>query len=278
MPFLYSTGTQYSYSQLPHNDRIPESEIVAPVSHYCTTTTIIRSKTMKVPTTSTTTAAAVAGAATRTTVRQAPSSLSTLPFMDLAGEKLRQQRRRTLCESASAPVSSFAVAQLEKMGWSKGTGLGKKRHGVTTHITVVQRPEAAGLGTATEASIQLQEQQNEWWKDSLGDTLAKLGGNKKKKRKTYTDDELFEATGGARFGMRAGNTRNLAKWRRTESELSTVSESLSNTESNRSEEEAAVTKKQNKSAEQKMDESSQNEKLSREERKEKKRLKRKRSA
>jgi hypothetical protein len=31
-----------------------------------------------------------------------------------------------------------------------------------------------------------------------------------------TDADLFQATGGARFGMRAGKTRNLAKWRRTE--------------------------------------------------------------
>ena len=39
---------------------------------------------------------------------------------------------------------------------------------------------------------------------------------KKKKRKLeYTDEELFEATGGARFGMRA-QTQQRGKWNRAE--------------------------------------------------------------
>jgi G-patch domain len=124
--------------------------------------------------------------------------------------------------------SSFAQRQLEKMGWSAGTGLGKKRNGVTTHIVIQKREESVGLGSDKEAAaIKIREQSSEWWKDALGDTLAKLGGSADKKtsskrksssskRKAVTDADLFQATGGARFGMRAGKTRNLAKWRRTE--------------------------------------------------------------
>lgn len=73
----------------------------------------------------------------------------------------------------------------------------------------------------------------------MGDTLARLsaasssssnsknkskkesGESKNKRKRTiiktdYTDEELFQATGGARFGMRAAPTKNLAKWRRTQ--------------------------------------------------------------
>lgn len=166
-------------------------------------------------------------------VAAVPKTSSSL--LDLAGSKLRKKMGGTLQESVSAPVSGFAVAQLEKMGWSEGTGLGKKRNGVTTHIKVTKRQDSAGLGIEKESVIQMQQQQDEWWKDSLGDTLAKLGGGKvNKKRKHYTDEELFQATGGARFGMRAGKTRNLAKWRRTESEVSTalMSESSSSSMNN----------------------------------------------
>jgi Pin2-interacting protein X1 len=133
-------------------------------------------------------------------------------------------------EPASSSTTSFAQRHLEKMGWSAGTGLGKKRNGVTTHIVVQKREDSVGLGSDKEAAaLKIREQSSEWWKDALGDTLAKLGGaanqkasSKRKssssssKRKTVTDADLFQATGGARFGMRAGKTRNLAKWRRTE--------------------------------------------------------------
>jgi len=142
--------------------------------------------------------------------------------LNLAGSKLRKQLSSSLQEHVSAPTSEFAVQQLQKMGWTEGTGLGKRRNGIKTHIKVVRRQESAGLGTEKEAA-EVRAATESWWKDGLNDTLAKLScqGKKKKqkrKRKEYTDEELFEATGGARFGMRAGKTRNLAKWRRTESE------------------------------------------------------------
>ena len=39
--------------------------------------------------------------------------------------------------------------------------------------------------------------------------------NNKEKKKIFTDEELFQATGGARFGMRQG-ARQEGKWKRTE--------------------------------------------------------------
>jgi Pin2-interacting protein X1 len=141
---------------------------------------------------------------------------------NLAGSKLRKQMSITLQEQASAPTSEFAVKQLQKMGWTEGAGLGKKGTGITTHIKVKKRAEQAGIGTET-AAAEKQASTEQWWKDSVGDTLARLGSkkgkDKKRRRKDYTDEELFEATGGSRFGMRAGITKNLAKWRRTEGEM-----------------------------------------------------------
>jgi hypothetical protein len=143
----------------------------------------------------------------------------------LVGSKMRKTFAASLREHVSAPVSEFAKSQLVKMGWTEGTGLGKHRDGRSTHIRVYKRLDSAGLGSEKSAGSATSSNNNvspdDWWKDGLGDTLAKLSSKKKNKRKdakyTYTDEELFVATGGARFGMRAGKTRNLAKWRRAES-------------------------------------------------------------
>jgi Pin2-interacting protein X1 len=145
--------------------------------------------------------------------------------LHLAGSKLRKHLSGSLQEHVSAPTSAFARKQLEKMGWEDGTGLGKKRDGIKTHIKVKKRKDQEGIG-ADKAAAEKATSTEQWWKDSLGDTLARLsskkgkkGDKKKKKRKDYTDEELFEATGGSRFGMRAGVTKNLAKWKRSEGEL-----------------------------------------------------------
>lgn len=151
---------------------------------------------------------------------QHPSSLL------LVGSKLRRQMAGRLQEHVSAPASDFAIKQLEKMGWTAGTGLGKKGNGIVSHIKVKKRAENAGLGTERQAA-ERQHAAESWWKDSLGDALAKLGaaagGNKKngkkKRKRNFTDEELFEATGGARFGTKGGKLRS-AKWRRTESSSS----------------------------------------------------------
>lgn len=133
----------------------------------------------------------------------------------LAGSKLRAKLGASLNENVSAPTSDFAQNQLKKMGWT-GEGLGKRRQGRASHIKVTKREDNVGLGHSD-----LFQDTQQWWKDSVSDTLAKLSSEKKKKAKRkakeYTDEELFEATGGARFGMRA-QRRATGKWARTESQ------------------------------------------------------------
>jgi len=146
--------------------------------------------------------------------------------MDLAGSKLRSRLASQVNEAASEGVTSkFARRHLEKLGWTEGTGLGKRRSGITTHIKVEKRAdEKGGLGKSTvDENLKIG---SEWWKSSTGDVLAKLSSKKKKKskkkdkkgkekKKIFTDQELFQATGGARFGMRQG-ARQEGKWSRTE--------------------------------------------------------------
>lgn len=146
-------------------------------------------------------------------------------FLDLAGSKLRSRLTSQVNEAASEGVTSkFARRHLEKLGWTEGTGLGKRRSGITTHIKVEKRAdEQGGLGkSAVDENLKIG---SEWWKSSTGDVLAKLASNKKKTSKKkdkkgkvskiFTDEELFQATGGARFGMRQG-ARQEGKWKRTE--------------------------------------------------------------
>mmetsp|Transcript_29600 Transcript_29600/g.87743 ORF Transcript_29600/g.87743 Transcript_29600/m.87743 type:complete len:366 (-) Transcript_29600:708-1805(-) len=189
-----------------------------------------------------------------------------MAYTDLSGSKLKRQLGAALNESVAAPVASFARRQLEKMGWTEGTGLGRNRDGMATHIRVKKREDAMGLGHEKK---KVAEAADLWWSNSVGDTLARLSRQnsavsrdkskkdkkkakskkekkkrkkegrvsdgddvepRKKKRKksskessssagevkVFTDQELFVATGGARFGMRA-QRRSEAKWARTES-------------------------------------------------------------
>ena len=149
---------------------------------------------------------------------------------------------------------SFAKRQLEKMGWKEGTGLGKRRDGMQRHVVIKQREDEMGLGREKEkareignvwwkdsvggtlARLQQQKKKKTKKKGEDGDDEKKKRKDEKKREKTlkrtksdedgssslltsirtYTDEELFEATGGARFGMRA-QRRAEGKWKRTES-------------------------------------------------------------
>lgn len=160
---------------------------------------------------------------------------SVCSLLHLAGSKLRNRLGGQLNESAASlggGASAFAKAQLEKLGWKEGEGLGKRRQGMSSHIRVVKRAEGLGLGESTlDPAVQQAVHTVDWWKHSVGDTLAKLAASKKTKKKSkkskdkkekkrvYTDEELFEATGGARFGMRA-QTQQHGKWKRAESNIS----------------------------------------------------------
>ena len=188
----------------------------------------------------------------------------TMAYTNVCGKKLQAKLGWTLNESATShspallPSSqSFAKRQLEKMGWTEGSGLGKRQEGITKHVTIKQREDTMGLGREKEKTREIN---NLWWKESVGGTLARLQQQQQQQRKketkekkvdkkakknkkdknekkistadddedvddhddkqleikTYTDDELFIATGGARYGMRA-QRRALGKWKRTES-------------------------------------------------------------
>jgi Pin2-interacting protein X1 len=162
---------------------------------------------------------------------------------DLCGSKLKAKLASTMNEKSAAPISStsFAAKQMAKMGWKEGTGLGKKRDGIVTHIKVQKREDLMGLGVEKERTRKLGTE-GMWWSSNVSETLMKLQANKSDKKKSkkskkdkkdkskkkskkkskevsmkvYTDEELFEATGGARFGMRA-QRRAEGKWQRTES-------------------------------------------------------------
>lgn len=167
---------------------------------------------------------------------------------DLVTEQITTTNKTSSSSSSSknAPLlSKFAQAHMAKLGWTPGSGLGKRRDGRSTHIQVRKREEGLGLGASTVAAVATTD---EWWKDSLGHALAHLNhqhstdsnGKKKKKKskktsssqtdpsRRVTDEELFQATGGARFGMRA-QRRAEGKWRRTESTESMTTPSVTTT-------------------------------------------------
>jgi len=147
---------------------------------------------------------------------------------ELCGKKHRAKMAATLNESVATGPSEFAKNQLKLMGWKEGEGLGKNRQGIATHIKVEKRKEAEGLGHERQL---VQNATNQWWTASIGETLSKLQKPKKDKKskkrkrekvddspatKTFTDEELFAATGGARFGTKGKGRRSEGKWARSE--------------------------------------------------------------
>ena len=147
-------------------------------------------------------------------------------LLRLVGRKHKAKLGADLNESVATGPNAFARAQLEKLGWKEGTGLGKNRDGRSEHIRVTKRREGQAIGAAS-TEIDPVVTGDQWWKGTVGNTLARLAAAKKKKKSKkskkekkkrkleYTDEELFEATGGARFGMRA-QTQQKGKWNRAE--------------------------------------------------------------
>jgi Pin2-interacting protein X1 len=167
-------------------------------------------------------------------------------LLRLCGRKHKAKLGADLNESVATGPSAFARAQLEKLGWTEGTGLGKNRDGRASHIRVTKRREGQAIGAAS-TEIDPVVTGDQWWKSSVGNTLARLAEANKKKKSSkkkkkekklskkrkieYTDEELFEATGGARFGMRA-QTQQRGKWNRAEDAITKDEEekAISNTE------------------------------------------------
>merc|ERR1712166_1341991 len=96
-------------------------------------------------------------------------------------------------------MGEFARKQLEKLGWTDGTGLGKNRDGISSHIRVQKRTEEQGGIGASGANLDPVVTGDQWWKSSVGNTLARLKAasnskkdakkdNKKKKSKKSSKD------------------------------------------------------------------------------------------
>jgi Pin2-interacting protein X1 len=160
---------------------------------------------------------------------------------ELCGRKHLSKMTSSLNESVAVGPSSFAKNQLKLMGWKEGEGLGKNRQGMADHIRVTKRKDEEGLGHEKQLASVASDQ---WWSASAGATLLKLqqakNDRKKKKSKkkdkaekkngkedklpkaakTFTDDELFAATGGARFGTKGKGRRSEVKWARAENDES----------------------------------------------------------
>ena len=120
-------------------------------------------------------------------------------------------------ETAVAPMSAFAMSQMEKMGWKNGKGLGKHETGISTYVRVAHKKDTVGIG----GNKLVAEDTSQWWCTAFDSAAATFHNtaatkhNKKSKKKkkmklinsdTFTpptDAELFEATGGKLFGRRA---------------------------------------------------------------------------
>ncbi|KAF4324434.1 hypothetical protein JM18_000377 [Phytophthora kernoviae] len=167
-----------------------------------------------------------------------------LPYAETPeGKKLMSRLGGMANESAAAEVSDFAKRQMEKMGWSKGKGLGKNEQGVKSHVKVKRREELQGVGAEKK---EVQEQGNQWWYNVYDRMASKIvidasddeDKSKKKKKKSKkdkkrkreaaadgekkyrvpTDEELFAATGGKLFGRRAYGSCN-GKLKRDEMQM-----------------------------------------------------------
>ena len=154
----------------------------------------------------------------------------------------------TLNENGASSISSFAKKQMERMGWKEGQGLGKNEDGISSHIKVSKILDKEGIGIK---AVKLQETiatESDWWHDTFHQNAKKFkikkdksanpdksdkkksrkekkeknGEKKERKSKNVTDslivpsyDDLFQATGGARLGMRA-RMNQVGKLKRTE--------------------------------------------------------------
>ena len=143
-------------------------------------------------------------------------------------------------DAVASKPSSFALKQMEKMGWKEGKGLGKNEDGMSKHIVISKREEGAALGSE---KLDINETADNWWHDAFAQNLMAFstGAKKTKKRKDKSEarnadvdaltrvpsyEELFKATGGARLGMRARADQK-GKFRRTESTSSFSNSTIS---------------------------------------------------
>jgi len=162
--------------------------------------------------------------------------MSSTDISLLLNKKTVQKMGSRMNENVASKPSSFAMKQMEKMGWTEGKGLGKTESGISTHISIVKRDDSAGLGSeAVEARANAASEN--WWHDAFASNLKFMkdkhgkkskSGSKKRKAEDEAEatdeappsyDDLFKATGGARLGMRARADQK-GKLKRTDDESS----------------------------------------------------------
>ena len=121
-------------------------------------------------------------------------------------------------EFASAGPSAWSRRMLERSGWREGKGLGKDESGATTHVRVKKKDDTLALGFVKPAV----DAPPAWWSVDPFKAASSTGGGGS--GAAPRDDaaaadglpgvpagvdvqefyaKLFEATGGARLGMRA---------------------------------------------------------------------------
>ena len=104
----------------------------------------------------------------------ASSNAASVSLLHLCGRKHKSKMGSNLNEAVATGPNEFARKQLEKLGWKEGTGLGKNRDGISSHIRVQKRTEEQGGIGASGANIDPIVTGDQWWKSSVGNTLARL--------------------------------------------------------------------------------------------------------
>jgi len=104
-----------------------------------------------------------------------------MAYTELSGRKYRDKLGSTLNESVAAPITGFALAQMEKMGWSDGKGLGKQESGITTHIKASKREDEVGLGQEKEKGKEVSEK-DRWWSEGMEGTMFRMAERKRRKK------------------------------------------------------------------------------------------------
>lgn len=102
-----------------------------------------------------------------------------------------------------APSQRFGAKILESMGWTEGTGLGKKRNGMVEPITVKRKRNNNGIGAVRKSPFEA----DPWWEKMMEEAYGAPSTSN-------SETDLFEACEGRR--CRPHGTAKLARIERVE--------------------------------------------------------------
>jgi hypothetical protein len=71
-------------------------------------------------------------------------------------------------------TSSIAEKILQKQGWTKGSGLGKKLDGKVDPVQIKRRPENVGIGHKDKREKAKKKAAKMWWEDVYNETATKI--------------------------------------------------------------------------------------------------------